>query len=86
MDFFNNSTLESIKSLRTLSKDLHPINHKEVLDALKKLNENLVNLNKEEIRLLLEIKNLVLKKWIDEDPSLDKSISERLQPTRGGII
>lgn len=38
------------------------INHKEILDALKKLNENSVNLSKEEIKLLLEIKNLLLKK------------------------
>jgi hypothetical protein len=85
-DFFNNNTLESIKSLGTLSKDLHAIDHKGVLDALKKLNENSVNLNKEEIKLLLEIKNLLLKKGIDENPSLDRPISEILQPTRGGIV
>lgn len=85
-DFFNNATLESIKSLGTLSKDLHAIDHKGILDALKKLNENSVNLSKEEIKLLLEIKNLLLKKGIDENPSLDKPISEILQPTRGGIV
>lgn len=66
-DFFNNSTLESIKSLNTLSKDLHAIDHKGVLDALKKLNENS---SKEEIKLLLEIKNLLLKKGIDGNTSL----------------
>ena len=71
VDFFNNSTLESIKSLGTLSKDLHAIDHKGVLDALKKLNENSVNLSKEEIKLLLEIKNLLLKKGIDENTSLE---------------
>lgn len=77
-DFFNNSTLESIKSLGTLSKDLHAIDHKGVLDALKKLNENSVNLSKEEIKLLLEIKNLLLKKGIDENQSaaLDTSVNE----------
>lgn len=77
-DFFNNSTLESIKSLGTLSKDLHAIDHKGVLDALKKLNENSVNLSKEEIKLLLEIKNLLLKKGIDENssPALETPISE----------
>jgi hypothetical protein len=85
-DFLNNSTLESIKSLGTLSKDLHAIDHKGVLDALKKLNENSVNLSKEEIKLLLEIKNLLLKKGIDENSSLDRPISEILQPTRGGIV
>lgn len=74
-DFFNNSTLESIKSLGTLSKDLHAIDHNGVLDALKKLNENSVNLSKEEIKLLLEIKNLLLKKGIDENPSLDRPIN-----------
>lgn len=85
-DFFNNSTLESIKSLGNLSKDLHSIDHKGVLDALKKLNENSVNLSKEEIKLLLEIKNLLLKRGIDENTSLDRPISDMLQPTRGGII
>jgi hypothetical protein len=76
VDFFNNSTLESIKSLGTLSKDLHAIDHKGVLDALKKLNENSVNLSKEEIKLLLEIKNLLLKKGIDDNisPALDAPI------------
>lgn len=85
-DFFNNSTLESIKSLGTLSKDLHAIDHKGVLDALKKLNENSVNLSKEEIKLLLEIKNLLLKKGIDENSSLDKPVSDMLQPKNGGIV
>lgn len=77
-DFFNNATLESIKSLGNLSKDLHSIDHKGVLDALKKLNENSVNLSKEEIKLLLEIKNLLLKKGIDENQStvLDTPIGE----------
>jgi len=77
-DFFNNSTLESIKSLGNLSKDLHSIDHRGVLDALKKLNENSVNLSKEEIKLLLEIKNLLIKKGIDENQStvLDTPVSE----------
>nr|YP_009178774.1 orf172 [Peronospora tabacina]ALJ78440.1 orf172 [Peronospora tabacina]ALJ78487.1 orf172 [Peronospora tabacina] len=77
-DFFNNATLESIKSLGNLSKDLHEIDHKGVLDALKKLNENSVNLSKEELKLLLEIKNLLLKKGIDENqsPILDKPVNE----------
>jgi hypothetical protein len=74
-DFFNNSVLESLKSLGTLSKDLHSIDQKSVFEALKKLNENSVNLSKEEIKLLLEIKNLLLKKGIDENPSLDKPIN-----------
>lgn len=78
VDFFNNSTLELIKSLGTLSKDLHAIDHKGVLDALKKLNENSVNLSKEEVKLLLEIKNLLLKKGIDENlsPALETPINE----------
>ena len=69
-----------------MSKDLHAIDHKRVLDALKKLNENSVNLSKEEIKLLLEIKNLLLKKGINENSSLDKPISDILQPTKGGIV
>lgn len=60
-DFFNNATLESIKSLLTLSKDLQ-INHQDLLNKLHKLNDNSVNLSKAEIQLLFEIKNLVLKK------------------------
>ena len=83
-DFFNNSILESIKSLGELSKDLHKIDQTGVLSALKKLNENSVNLSKEEIKLLLEIKNLLLKKGIDENPSLDRPVSDFIQPRVGG--
>ena len=75
-DFFNNSILESIKSLGELSKDLHKIDQTGVLSALKKLNENSVNLSKEEIKLLLEIKNLLLKKGIDENQSLNRPASD----------
>lgn len=82
-DLFNNSTLESIKSLGTLSKDLHAIDHKGVLDALKKLNENSVNLSKEEIKLLLEIKNLLLKKGIDENTST--ALDTPVETLRGDI-
>jgi hypothetical protein len=76
-DFFNNATLESIKDLGSLSKDLHFINHKGILEALERLNENSVNLSKEELKLLLEIKNLLLKKGIDENlsPALDTPVS-----------
>lgn len=74
-DLFSNATLESIKGLGNLSKDLHSINHKGVLEALGKLNENSVNLSKEEIKLLLEIKNLLLKKGIDENKNLDRPIN-----------
>jgi hypothetical protein len=74
-DFFSNATLESIKGLGNLSKDLHSINHKGILEVLGKLNENSVNLSKEEIKLLMEIKNLLLKKGIDENKSLDKPIN-----------
>ena len=83
-DFFNNSILESIKSLGELSKDLHKIDQTGVLSALKKLNENSVNLSKEEIKLLMEIKNLLLKKGIDENPSLDRPVSDFIQPQVGG--
>ena len=74
-DFFNNSILESIKSLGELSKDLHKIDQIGIFDALKKLNENSVNLSKEEIKILMEIKNLLLKKGIDENLSLDRPIN-----------
>ena len=72
--FFNNSVLESIKSLGELSKDLHKIDQTGILDALKKLNENSVNLSKEEIKILMKIKNLLLKKGIDENQSLSLKI------------
>lgn len=83
-DFFNNSILESIKSLGELSKDLHKMDQNGVLDALKKLNENSVNLSKEEIKILMEIKDLLLKKGIDENQSLDRPVSDFLQPRPGG--
>ena len=77
-DFLNSNILDSIKDLGSLSKDLHSIDHKGVLDALKQLNENTANLSKEEIKLLMEIKNLLLKKGIDENqsPVLDRPINE----------
>ena len=50
-EFFNNSILASIKSLGTLSKDLHQIDQKSILEALKKLNENSVNMSVEEVKL-----------------------------------
>ena len=74
-DFFNNSILESIKSLGILSKDLHNINQNGIFDALKKLNENSVNMSKEEIKLLMEIKNLLLQKGINENQSLNRPIA-----------
>ena len=58
-EFFNNSILESIKSLGTLSKDLHQIDQKSILEALKKLNENSVNMSVEEVKLLMKIKNRI---------------------------
>lgn len=84
-NFFNISILESIKSLGTLSKDLNEISLKNILEALNKLNENSVNLSKEEIKLLLQIKNLLLKKGIDENSGLDKPLSDILEPNNGGI-
>ena len=75
-DFFNNSVLESIKSLGSLSEDLHKINQNGIFDALKKLNENSVNMNAEEIKLLMEIKNLLMTKGISENLSLKRPASE----------
>lgn len=85
-DFFSNSILESIKSLGNVSKDFHTINHQAVLDALKKLNENTVNLNKEEVKLLLEIKNLILKNGIDRNTNLDKPLDLNSRFTLGNPI
>lgn len=76
-DFFNNSILESIKSLSELSKDLYKIYISGFLDALKKLNENSVNLSKEEITFLMEIKNLLMAKGINEF-LMEKGINELL--------
>lgn len=83
-DFVNNSILESIKSFDKVSKDLHTINQNGIFDALKKLNENSVNMSKEEIKLLMEIKNLLLQKGINENQSLNKPISNFIQPKIGG--
>lgn len=88
MGFFTNDVLESFKNLGSLSKDLHSINQKTILDALSKLNENSVNLSKEEVKILLEIKNLLLKKGIDENksPFLDLKVSDIMRPSRGGLV
>lgn len=85
-DFFNTSILESIKSLGELSKDLHKIDKTGILDALKKLNENSVNLSKEEIKLLMEIKNLLLRRGIDENesPFLDRPVRDLRGTIRWG--
>lgn len=80
--FFNDSILESIKSLGNLSKDLQKLDQHSILEALKKLNENSVHLSKKEIKLLIEIKNLLLKKGIDENKSLNRPISEILDNKR----
>lgn len=85
-EFFNNSILESIKSLGTLSKDLHQIDQKSILEALKKLNENSVNMSVEEVKLLMKIKNLLLKRGIEENPFLSKPISEIIRHKNGGIV
>ena len=58
----------SIKSLGKLSKNLHKIDQNGTLLALKRLNENSVNLFKEEIKLILEINN---KKEIYKNQSLN---------------
>ena len=65
---------------------MHRIEQKGLLEALKKLNENSVNLSKEEIKLLMEIKNLLLKKGINENSSLNRPLSTILQPKNGGLV
>ena len=72
-DFFNNSTLESIKSLGELSKNLNKIDQNGFFSDLKKLNENSIDLSNQQIKLLIEIKNLLLllKKEIDENKSIE---------------
>nr|AAW67073.1 ORF178 [Phytophthora infestans]ADZ32066.1 ORF178 [Phytophthora infestans]ADZ32074.1 ORF178 [Phytophthora infestans]ADZ32098.1 ORF178 [Phytophthora infestans]ADZ32203.1 ORF178 [Phytophthora infestans] len=79
-DFFNNATLESIKSLGTLSKDLHVLDNEGIFEALGKLNKDSINLSHRELKLLWEIKNLLLKKGIDENKSLDTPLSDFLEP------
>lgn len=73
--FFNNDMLESFKSLGNFCNELHKFNQKGIFDALSRLNENSVNLSKEEIKILLEIKNLLLKKGIDENKSLQRPVN-----------
>jgi len=84
-DFFSNATLESFKSLSTLSKDLHVLDREGVFNALKKLNENSVNLSKEEIKLLLEIKDLLIKKGINDNTNLNRPVSGILEQSGNGI-
>lgn len=40
----------------------------------------------EEIKLLMEIKNLLLKRGIEENPFLSRPISEIIQPRNGGMV
>lgn len=85
-DFSNTNVLESIKSLSSLSKDLHNLDQQGIFDALKKLNENSVNLSKEEVKLLMEIKNLLMARGIAENPSLNRPVSTILYSQNGGIV
>jgi|688.fasta_scaffold446344_1 hypothetical protein len=87
-DLFNVSTISNIdpiKSLIDLPKDI--INNNGILRALKKLNENSVDLSKEEIELLLKIKSLLLRKGlsISENPNLDKPV-DIIYSTKGGFV
>ena len=85
-DFVNDTMLASLESLGELSKDLHQTNLSVILDSLEKLNESSINVDREKLKLLLEIKNLLLKKGLDENPSLNRPLSGILQPTKGGIV
>jgi hypothetical protein len=73
-DFLNSSILESIKGLGTLSKEFHSINLKTLLEALEKLNENSVNLSKEELKLLNEIRSLILQRGIAGNLNIQRPI------------
>ena len=85
-ELYNNSVLELIKSLGNLTKDLHQIDQKEILETLKKLNENSVNMSVEKVKLLMEIKNLLLRREIEKNPFLSRPISEIIRPRNGSIV
>ena len=76
-DFFNSGTLDSLKSLNILSKELHLDNQK-ILDVLKKFNTESVYLNRKEIHLLSEIKDLLVE---NKNILLEKSINENQYST-----
>lgn len=83
-DLFNTDILNSIKDLGNLNKDLHQIDNKSILEALNKLQENISTLSVEELKLLLDIKKIVMNKGIAENISLDRPID--LIPKRGGFV
>ena len=85
-ELYNNSVLELIKCLGNLTKDLHQIDQKEILETLKKLNENSVNMSVEKVKLLMEIKNLLLRREIEKNPFLSRPISEIIRPRNGSIV
>lgn len=83
-DLFNTDILNSIKDLANLNKDLHQIDNKSILEALNKLQENISTLSIEELKLLLDIKKIVMNKGIAENISLDRPID--LIPKKGGFV
>lgn len=82
----NADITEYLKSLGILSKDLHSIDVNVLVETFKKLNQDSVNLNKEEIRLLFEIKNILMKKGLLENTSLNRPLPEIVRPTKTGGI
>ena len=65
-DSLSNSTVELLQSLNQLSKDLRTMDQKGIFDALARLNDSSAPLSKQEIKLLIEIKNILLARGVGE--------------------
>ena len=65
-DLLSNSTVELLQSLNQLSKDLRTMDQKGIFDALARLNDSSAPLSKQEIKLLIEIKNILLARGVGE--------------------
>ena len=59
-DSLSNSNAELYQSMSQLSKDLQTMDQKGILDALKKINEYIGNLSKEEFKILMNVKDILL--------------------------
>ena len=64
-DLLSNST-ESLQYLCKLSKDLQTMDQNGIFDALARLNDSSAPLSKQEIKLLIEIKNILLARGVGE--------------------
>ena len=65
-DSLSNSNAELYQSMSQLSKDLQTMDQNGIFDALARLNDSSAPLSKQEIKLLIEIKNILLARGVGE--------------------